>query len=83
MAEADSVLSPETAGRAGGLGADVVGDMVDMVGAAVKGDSRRALRDGEDMARHGMSGEEAGMKGGGGVVSVTLVSFRLQTAHGA
>lgn len=57
MPSPDATPSPDRAGRAGGIGGDVMGDMVDMVHAAVKGDSKRATADMLDMARP--SGEHA------------------------
>lgn len=53
----DAVPSPDVAGRAGGIGADIMGDMMDMMGAAGKGDAKRAAADIADMARHQSSGE--------------------------
>lgn len=53
----DAIPSPDTAGRSGGVGADVMGDMMGMMGAAVKGDDKRAARDVADMARQQNSGE--------------------------
>jgi hypothetical protein len=53
----DATPSPDSASRTGGIGSDVMGDMVDMVHAAVKGDSKRATADIVDMARP--SGERA------------------------
>jgi len=57
---ADAVPSPDVAGRAGSIGADIMGDMMDMMGAAGKGDAKRAAADIADMARHQNSGEDAG-----------------------
>lgn len=51
MPSPDATPSPDSAGRAGGIGSDVMGNMVDMVHAAVKGDSKRATADMLDTAR--------------------------------
>ncbi len=52
----DAVESPGNAGQGGGIGADIMGDMMDMMGAAGK-DDKRAARDVADMARQSNSGE--------------------------
>lgn len=53
----DAVPSPDSAGRAGGIGSDIMGDVMDTMHAAVKGDKTRAAADIADMARHQSSGK--------------------------
>jgi hypothetical protein len=59
-----------------GIGADVMGDVPDIMGAAGK-DDKRAAKDVADMARHQSDGESSGCHrpvrlGGGAVVYAAL-----------
>jgi hypothetical protein len=56
VASDDAVLSGGVTGTSAGVGADVMGDMMDMMGAAGK-DDKRAAKDVADMARHQNDGE--------------------------
>lgn len=49
--ESNAVPDPDAAGQAGGVGADAVGDMADMVGAMFSGDQKRVGHDVADMTR--------------------------------
>lgn len=58
VASDDAVLSGGVTGTSAGVGADVMGDMMDMMGAAGK-DDQRAAKDVADMARHQNDGESS------------------------
>lgn len=49
--ESNATPDPDSAGQAGGVAANAMGDMTDMLGAMFSGDTRRAGQDIADMSR--------------------------------
>jgi hypothetical protein len=58
--ESNATPDPDSAGQAGGVAANAMGDMTDMLGAMFSGDTRRAGQDIADMSRTPEGGPHEG-----------------------